>query len=131
VSLGFFFSKPPADDVMQQFIFKMKPMHKERAQKHMMSRKRHTRSQGMERIFAVKHRQLHVPLAICVADVEDVARFGSAGHLQDGLLSALLPGAVTVILTRLPDAPLCAALNPGVTSIGESTTGKRLGFECC
>ena len=78
-------------------------------------------AQGMERIYAVKHRQLHVPLAICVADVEDVARFGSAGHLPDGLLSALLPGAVTVILTRLPEAPLCAALNPGVSSIGELT----------
>lgn len=75
----------------------------------------------MGRIYAVKHRQLHVPLAICVSDVEDVARFGSAGHLPDGLLSALLPGAVTVILTRLHGAPLCAALNPGVSSIGEST----------
>ena len=66
----------------------------------------------------MKHRQAHVPLAICVADVEDVARYGLAGHLPDGLLGALLPGAVTVILARRADAALCPALNPGLSSIG-------------
>ncbi len=75
--------------------------------------------QGMERIYEIKHRQAHVPLAICVADVEDVARYGSSSHLPDGLLDALLPGAVTVILARRPDAALCPALNPGLSSIGE------------
>ena len=75
--------------------------------------------QGMERIYKIKHRQAHVPLAICVADVEDVASFGSASHLPDELLGALLPGAVTVILARRPDAALCPALNPGLPSIGE------------
>ena len=75
--------------------------------------------QGLERIYKIKHRQAHVPLAICVADVEDVARFGSASHLPDNLLGALLPGAVTVILARRPDAALCPALNPGLSSIGE------------
>ena len=74
----------------------------------------------MERIYEVKHRQAHVPLAICVADMGDVARYGAAGHLPDGLLRALLPGAVTVILARRPDAALCQALNPGVSSIGAS-----------
>ena len=78
--------------------------------------------QGMERIYEIKHRQAHVPLAICVADVEDVARYGSARHLPDGLLGALLPGAVTVILARRPDAALCPALNPGLTSIGDLHT---------
>ena len=73
----------------------------------------------MERIYEIKHRQAHVPLAICVADVEDVARYGSISHLPDGMLGALLPGAVTVILARQPDAALCPALNPGLSSIGE------------
>ena len=62
--------------------------------------------QGMERIYEVKHRQAHVPLAICVADIGDVARYGATDHLPDSLLSALLPGAVTVILERRPDAAL-------------------------
>lgn len=75
--------------------------------------------QGMERIYEIKHRQAHVPLAICVADVEDVARYGSASHLPDKLLGALLPGAVTVILARRADAALSPALNPGLPSIGE------------
>ena len=30
--------------------------------------------QGVGRIYAIKHRQAHVPLAICVADVADVIR---------------------------------------------------------
>ena len=72
----------------------------------------------MERIYEVKHRQAHVPLAICVADIGDIARYGAACHLPDGLLRALLPGAVTVILARRPNAALCQALNPGVSSIG-------------
>ena len=38
--------------------------------------------------------------------------------LPAGLLDALLPGAVTVLLTRRPDAPLSAALNPGVATVG-------------
>ena len=72
----------------------------------------------MDRIYHIKHRQAHIPLAICVADVKDVARFGSASHLPDGLLDALLPGAVTVILSRRPDAGLCPVLNPSFPSIG-------------
>jgi len=42
----------------------------------------------MDRIYQIKHRQAHIPLAICVADIKDVARFGSASHLPDGLLDA-------------------------------------------
>ena len=67
-----------------------------------------------------------MPLAICVADVEDVARYGSASHLPDELLGALLPGAVTVILARRPDAALCPALNPGLPSIGELHSASQI-----
>ena len=44
--------------------------------------------------------------------------FGPAQHLPEGLLEDLLPGPYTLLLTRLPDAPLAAELNPGVAAIG-------------
>ena len=58
-----------------------------------------------------------------VAVMVSICRYGEAGHLQAEqgsaqLLSQLLPGPVTVLLTRRPDAPLCSALNPGVATIG-------------
>lgn len=85
--------------------------------------------QGMERIYEVKHRQAHVPLAICVADVGDVARYGATDHLPDSLLRTLLPGAVTVILARRPQAALCQALNPGVSSIGASASALHIATD--
>ena len=48
------------------------------------------------------------------------ARYGDAAHLPGKLLAELLPGPVTVLLARRLDAPLCAALNPGITTIGEA-----------
>ena len=82
----------------------------------------------MSRIYAIKGRQAHLPLAICVADVADVARYGNASHVPEGLLAQLLPGAVTVILSRRTDAPLCASLNPGLPSIGRDHAHARSGL---
>lgn len=39
-------------------------------------------------------------------------------HLPEGLLEDLLPGPVTLLLQRRPDAPLAAQFNPGVGAIG-------------
>ncbi len=74
--------------------------------------------QGVGRLYDIKHRQAHVPLAICVADVADVEHYGMWAHLPQGLLDDLLPGPVTVLLTRRSDALLCATLNPGIATIG-------------
>ncbi len=76
-------------------------------------------AQGVGRLYAIKHRQAHVPLAICVADVAAVEHYGMCAHLPQGLLGDLLPGPVTVLLARRPDAALSAALNPSVQTIGE------------
>lgn len=73
----------------------------------------------MARIYEIKHRQGHIPLAVCVADAADVERYGECAHLPQGLLDDLLPGPVTVLLKRREDAPLCASLNPGVPTVGE------------
>ena len=58
-----------------------------------------------------------MPLAVCVASVGHVELCGSCEKLPEGLLHALLPGPVTVVLTRRPDAPLSCCLNPGITGV--------------
>ena len=72
----------------------------------------------MQQIYEIKGRPANLPLAICVGDAADVGRYALCEHLPQGLLSALLPGPVTVLLTRRPDAPIAAGLNEGVSTIG-------------
>ena len=73
---------------------------------------------AVDRIYAVKARAAHKPVAICVADYEDVGRYAERDHLPEGLLEELLPGPMTVMLVRKSAAPLAAALNPGVSTLG-------------
>ncbi|PSC75583.1 2, 5 -phosphodiesterase 12 [Micractinium conductrix] len=75
-------------------------------------------SSAVAHIYATKQRGDHKPLAICVADVGEVGRYGDTQHLPKGLLEDLLPGPVTLLLARLPGAPLAPELNPGVDAIG-------------
>lgn len=56
--------------------------------------------QAVNRIYEIKGRKHTSPLAICVGDVPDIARFAYTEHLPEGLLHALLPGPVTVVLKR-------------------------------
>lgn len=70
-----------------------------------------TSSQGVAAIYATKQRGDHKPLALCVADVPDIPRYASVAHLPRGLLSALLPGAVTLLLRAAEGAPLAAELS--------------------
>ena len=63
-------------------------------------------------------RAASAPLAVCVGEPAAVATLAEAGHLPEGLLAALLPGPVTLLLSRRADAPLCAELNPGVVTVG-------------
>lgn len=73
---------------------------------------------AIERVYQVKGRAEHKPLAVCLADVDDIPRFVEVGHLPEGLLEDLLPGPVTLLLRRKVDAPLSPKLNPGVASLG-------------
>lgn len=47
-----------------------------------------------------------------------VAAYGEAAHLPPGVLRALLPGPVTVVLQRRRDAPLSENLNADLVTIG-------------
>eukprot|EP00897_Mesotaenium_endlicherianum_P005831 jgi/Mesen1/5276/ME000263S04373 len=73
---------------------------------------------AIQRIYAIKERNLTKPLAICVADVADVKRFARTEHLPSGLLDSLLPGPVTLVLPRGEDSLLHPTLNPGLLGIG-------------
>ena len=78
-------------------------------------------STGIQCIYSIKHRQAYAPLAICIAEVSDLHRYCHVEHLPEQLLQQLLPGPVTLILRRRQEAPLCAELNPGLETIGESS----------
>ncbi|KAJ0793082.1 putative YrdC-like domain, DHBP synthase RibB-like alpha/beta domain superfamily [Helianthus annuus] len=56
--------------------------------------------EAVNRIYEIKGRKHTSPLAICVGDVKDIGRFAVTDHLPIGLLEGLLPGPVTVVLTR-------------------------------
>lgn len=57
-------------------------------------------SEAVNRIYEIKGRKHTSPLAICVGDISDIQWFAATEHLPDGLLNALLPGPVTLILKR-------------------------------
>jgi len=76
-----------------------------------------TMNRGRQRLYEIKGRSAHSPLAICVAEPEDVCRYAQTEHLPAGLVTELLPGCVTLVLDRLPGV-LCDELNPGIVRIG-------------
>jgi len=77
----------------------------------------------VQRLYQVKRRDGNRPLAICVADVEDVHRFAATGHLPPQLLADLLPGQVTVLLPRSDASNLPKSFNPGLPTIGVRVPG--------
>ncbi|XP_073525674.1 threonylcarbamoyl-AMP synthase-like [Phyllobates terribilis] len=74
--------------------------------------------EAVNRIYDIKGRKHTSPVAICVGDVLDIARFAVTDHLPEGLLDDLLPGPVTVVLKRGEHSILEKSLNPGIDSIG-------------
>lgn len=71
---------------------------------------------AVRKLYGVKGRDSAKPLAVCVGEVEDVRLWSKADILPDGLLKALLPGPVTVILERSP--LLNTELNPNCSKVG-------------
>ncbi|XP_058054760.1 threonylcarbamoyl-AMP synthase [Anopheles bellator] len=72
---------------------------------------------AIQQLYAIKGRHGQKPVAICVADFDDLRYWGQADHLSDKLLQQLLPGAVTIVVRKSShlDNPF---LNPGVEKIG-------------
>lgn len=74
--------------------------------------------QSINQLYSIKGRSLKVPLAVCVADPATISRFCEVDHLPSGLLDSLLPGSITIILSRKNSELLSTALNPGLSTIG-------------
>lgn len=71
---------------------------------------------AIQKLYDIKGRDGNKPIAICVANLHELKKWGEASHLSDELLTQLLPGAVTVILHKSSklDNPY---LNPGLAKI--------------
>jgi len=60
-------------------------------------------SHGIELLYQTKQRDLRKPLAIAVPSVEDVSVYLHTEHLPPGLLEAILPGPLTLLLRQRED----------------------------
>lgn len=68
---------------------------------------------AINKLYCIKQRNEDKPVALCVGEVCDVQRWACVNHLPDGILHALLPGPVTLVLT-------CAnKLDKSVSSYGK------------
>lgn len=74
-------------------------------------------TKAIQRLYAIKERDEEKPVAVCVPNIAQLKYYSLASHLPDGLLTSLLPGAVTIILFKSHhlNNPL---LNNGIRKIG-------------
>ncbi|KAH3738009.1 hypothetical protein DPMN_044612 [Dreissena polymorpha] len=72
-------------------------------------------SEAIKRMYNIKRRDEAKPIAISVSSVAEFSKW-STSDLPEGLLDALLPGPVTVVLERSED--LNPDLNPGTALVG-------------
>lgn len=76
-------------------------------------------SAALEKIWRLKGRDPTKPMAICLHKVDVISYWCDTNHLPNGVLKALLPGPVTVLLPRRVDNdPLSPLLNPGASLVG-------------
>ena len=59
----------------------------------------------------------------CAANGADVGRYADTRALPQGLLNALLPGPVTLVLPRLSDAALSPSVTPGLETVAVRVPG--------
>lgn len=72
---------------------------------------------AIQKLYSIKGRDFHKPVAICVKDFDSLRHWGQAEHINDVLLEQLLPGPITIVLER--SARLNNKyLNPSTTKIG-------------
>lgn len=72
---------------------------------------------AIQKLYKIKGREENKPVAICVAEYDDLRYWGEAKHIPVSLLKMLLPGAVTIVVykSKYLNNPF---LNPGVDKIG-------------
>ncbi|XP_064628668.1 threonylcarbamoyl-AMP synthase-like [Lineus longissimus] len=72
-------------------------------------------TEAVNKIYEIKNRANQKPVAICVADVKDVCKWGKVTVSND-LLQELLPGPVTLVFERT--LSLNPDLNPATSLVG-------------
>jgi L-threonylcarbamoyladenylate synthase len=73
---------------------------------------------GVERLFHVKHRPPDKGIMLLLDDAAQAATIGIMGVAAVALAAAFWPGGLTVIVPRLPEVSLPAALTAGAPTIG-------------
>jgi tRNA threonylcarbamoyl adenosine modification protein (Sua5/YciO/YrdC/YwlC family) len=71
---------------------------------------------AVRKLYAIKGRDDKKPIAICVAEIADVAEWGEVSESAAPAIEGLLPGPVTVLLRRNPK--LNPEFCPGTTLVG-------------
>lgn len=72
---------------------------------------------AIKKLYTIKGRDFHKPVAICVRDLADLRKYGRAEHLSDSLLEKLLPGPITIVIERSKHLSN-PFLNPSTSKIG-------------
>ncbi|XP_065369177.1 threonylcarbamoyl-AMP synthase [Calliphora vicina] len=72
---------------------------------------------AIQKLYNIKGRDFHKPVAICVKDLGDLRKYGEAEHLNDSLLGQLLPGPITIVIERSKHLSN-PFLNPTTSKIG-------------
>jgi hypothetical protein len=73
--------------------------------------------------WQIKGRSSRKAIAVCVAEVEDIQRYGDTAGLPEGLLQKLLPGPITIVLKRLKSAPVCKSLTADLDTLALRVPG--------
>ncbi|XP_076262155.1 threonyl-carbamoyl synthesis 1 [Rhynchophorus ferrugineus] len=60
-----------------------------------------TNSQAIHKLYNVKQRNEHKPVALCLTKIDDICLWAKITHLPNGLLQKLLPGPVTLLLSSI------------------------------
>lgn len=86
-------------------------------------------TQAVKELYKIKGRDRKKPVAICVNDVKSISCWGKLDGLPPGLLDALLPGPVTVVLERTSD--LNPTLNSDTSKVGIRIPNSEFVLQLC
>jgi len=86
-------------------------------------------TQAVEQLYTIKGRDGKKPVAICVNTVKSISCWGKVDGLPPGLLDALLPGPVTVVLERT--SCLNPTLNPDTSKVGIRIPNSEFVLQLC
>ena len=86
-------------------------------------------TQAVKQLYKIKGRDRKKPVAICVNSVKSISCWGKVDGLPTGLLDALLPGPVTVVLERTLD--LNPTLNSDTSKVGIRIPDSEFVLQLC